>query len=91
MEPAAVRSDIRTWPLPSLSVKIPATADSAGRHGSEPSARSTTWHWVQRHTDAKWVLLYVARWLEAPMRQPDGTLAARDRGTQYPQLSATRV
>ena len=41
---------------------------------------------VARHTDAKWVLLYVARWLEAPMRQPDGTLAARDRGT--PQGSA---
>ena len=41
---------------------------------------------VQRHTDAKWVLLYVARWLKAPMRQPDGTLAARDRGT--PQGSA---
>jgi RNA-directed DNA polymerase len=36
---------------------------------------------VARHTDAKWVLLYVARWLKAPMRQPDGTLAARDRGT----------
>jgi RNA-directed DNA polymerase len=36
---------------------------------------------VQRHTDAKWVLLYVARWLKAPMRQQDGTLAARDRGT----------
>jgi RNA-directed DNA polymerase len=41
---------------------------------------------VARHTDAKWVLLYVARWLKAPMRQPDGTLAARDRGT--PQGSA---
>ncbi len=41
---------------------------------------------VRRHTDAKWVLLYVARWLKAPMRQPDGTLAARDRGT--PQGSA---
>ena len=41
---------------------------------------------VQRHTDAKWVLLYVARWLKAPMRLPDGTLAARDRGT--PQGSA---
>jgi len=41
---------------------------------------------VQRHTDARWVLLYVARWLKAPMRQPDGTLAARDRGT--PQGSA---
>lgn len=41
---------------------------------------------VARHTDAKWVLLYVARWLKAPMRQADGSLAARDRGT--PQGSA---
>ncbi len=41
---------------------------------------------VARHTDAKWVLLYVARWLKAPMRQAGGTLAARDRGT--PQGSA---
>ena len=41
---------------------------------------------VARHTDARWVLLYVARWLKAPMRQADGTLAARDRGT--PQGSA---
>ena len=37
---------------------------------------------VARHTDARWVLLYVARWLKAPMRQADGTLAARDRGTR---------
>ena len=29
----------------------------------------------------KWVLLYVKRWLAAPLRLPDGTLAARDRGT----------
>ena len=36
---------------------------------------------VERHTDAKWVLLYVGRWLKAPMQQQDGTLAARDRGT----------
>ncbi len=41
---------------------------------------------VERHTDARWVLLYVTRWLEAPVQQPDGTLAARDRGT--PQGSA---
>ena len=41
---------------------------------------------VARHTDVKWVLLYVARWLKAPMRQAGGTLAARDRGT--PQGSA---
>jgi group II intron reverse transcriptase/maturase len=33
-----------------------------------------------------WVVLYVKRWLKAPMQLPDGTLAARDRGT--PQGSA---
>jgi RNA-directed DNA polymerase len=36
---------------------------------------------VERHTDQKWILLYVNRWLVAPLRQQDGTLAARDRGT----------
>jgi len=41
---------------------------------------------VERHTDARWVLLYVTRWLKAPMRKQDGTLVARDRGT--PQGSA---
>ncbi len=41
---------------------------------------------VERHTDTRWVLLYVTRWLKAPMQKPDGTLAARDRGT--PQGSA---
>jgi RNA-directed DNA polymerase len=29
----------------------------------------------------KWVLLYVKRWLAAPVQLPDGTLAVRDRGT----------
>jgi RNA-directed DNA polymerase len=32
------------------------------------------------------VLLYVKRWLVAPLQQPDGTLTARHRGT--PQGSA---
>src|SRR3954453_1049840 len=41
---------------------------------------------VETHTDAPWVLLYVKRWLAAPLQQPDGTLTARDRGT--PQGSA---
>jgi RNA-directed DNA polymerase len=41
---------------------------------------------VEHHTDQKWVLLYVRRWLQAPIQQPDGTLVARDRGT--PQGSA---
>ncbi|MBB4930594.1 group II intron reverse transcriptase/maturase [Lipingzhangella halophila] len=36
---------------------------------------------VAAHTDARWVLLYVRRWLMAPMRRTDGTMAERDRGT----------
>jgi retron-type reverse transcriptase len=36
---------------------------------------------VAHHTDSKWVLIYVERWLKAPMLMPDGTLAGRDRGT----------
>lgn len=41
---------------------------------------------VGKHTDLPWVLLYVRRWLVAPVQRPDGTLVARDRGT--PQGSA---
>jgi RNA-directed DNA polymerase len=37
-------------------------------------------------TDARWVLLYVKRWLAAPLQHPDGTLVERDKGT--PQGSA---
>ena len=36
---------------------------------------------VRAHTDLQWVVLYVQRWLSAPLRRPDGTLQARDRGT----------
>lgn len=36
---------------------------------------------VRRHTDCKWVLLYVERWLNAPVCMPDGTLAIREKGT----------
>jgi len=41
---------------------------------------------VEKHTDDAWVLLYVKRWLVAPMQMTDGTVQARDRGT--PQGSA---
>ncbi len=41
---------------------------------------------VQRHTSLPWVLLYVKRWLIAPIQQPDGTLVRREKGT--PQGSA---
>jgi RNA-directed DNA polymerase len=36
---------------------------------------------VRRHTDERWILLYIERWLKAPLQQKDGTLAQRDRGT----------
>lgn len=36
---------------------------------------------VERHTDQKWVLMYVERWLKAPMLMPDGTLTERTQGT----------
>jgi len=41
---------------------------------------------VEANTDDPWVVLYVKRWLVAPLAHPDGTLVARDRGT--PQGSA---
>ena len=50
---------------------------------------------VERHTGAKWVLLYVARWLKAPMQKQDGTLAARDREPRrvqgYPRFWRTCI
>jgi len=41
---------------------------------------------VAANTDQKWVVLYVKRWLTAPIHLPDGTVVERDRGT--PQGSA---
>lgn len=36
---------------------------------------------LQKHTDCKWILLYIERWLKAPVQKRDGTLVARDKGT----------
>src|SRR5207247_4703264 len=36
---------------------------------------------VKRFTDCRWVLLYLERWLCAPLQQEDGTLVARTTGT----------
>ena len=41
---------------------------------------------VAHHTDLRWTLLYVERWLKAPLQRQDGSLVDRDRGT--PQGSA---
>ena len=41
---------------------------------------------VAHHTDQRWILMYVERWLKAPLQREDGSLVARERGT--PQGSA---
>ncbi len=38
-------------------------------------------HAVRKHTDCRWLLLYVERWLKAPVIEPNGESVARDRGT----------
>jgi RNA-directed DNA polymerase len=38
-------------------------------------------HAVGKHTDCPWILLYIERWLKAPVEAEDGTIQARDRGT----------
>jgi RNA-directed DNA polymerase len=41
---------------------------------------------VAKHADVSWIVLYVKRWLVAPVQLVDGTVRERDRGT--PQGSA---
>jgi group II intron reverse transcriptase/maturase len=36
---------------------------------------------LQKHTQEKWVLMYVERWLKAGVEQPGGSIAARQQGT----------
>ncbi|HTF61713.1 MAG TPA: group II intron reverse transcriptase/maturase [Edaphobacter sp.] len=36
---------------------------------------------VRKHTQCRWVLLYIERWLKAPAMLEDGTLVPRERGT----------
>lgn len=36
---------------------------------------------VRKHTDCKWILLYIERWLKAPAHLEDGTCVDRDKGT----------
>jgi RNA-directed DNA polymerase len=35
---------------------------------------------VRKHTDNKWVILYIERWLGSPMQMPDGTCISRPKG-----------
>jgi len=36
---------------------------------------------VRKHTSCKWVVLYIERWLKAPMQLADGSLVERTKGT----------
>ena len=42
---------------------------------------------VAHHTSERWVLLYIERWLKAPMQMPDGTMC---RGRREPRRAAVR-
>ena len=35
---------------------------------------------VKKHTESKWIILYIERWLKAPMQIADGTLQERIKG-----------
>lgn len=35
---------------------------------------------VRKHTDCKWTILYIGRWLKAPLQMPDGTFVERTKG-----------
>ena len=41
---------------------------------------------VAHHTNLRWILLYVERWLQAPLQLEDGTLKPRDRGSPQGSL-----
>jgi RNA-directed DNA polymerase len=41
---------------------------------------------VCKHTKCKWMILYIERWLKAPMKMPDGTVVKRNKGTPQGDL-----
>jgi group II intron reverse transcriptase/maturase len=36
---------------------------------------------LEKHTECKWILLYIERWLKVPMQLKDGTVSDRNKGT----------
>jgi RNA-directed DNA polymerase len=36
---------------------------------------------VRKHTDIQWLLLYIERWLKAPVQTEDGTFVSREKGS----------
>src|SRR5688572_28843152 len=50
---------------------------------SEVSLTTSTMRWraVGKYTQCRWILLYIERWLKAPVKMEDGTLWPREKGT----------
>jgi retron-type reverse transcriptase len=46
---------------------------------------------IRHHTDCRWVLLYIERWLKAPMEMEDGSVVARTAGTPQGGVMAPRT
>ena len=36
---------------------------------------------VKKHAKEQWMILYIERWLKAPVQEEDGRLVAREKGT----------
>jgi RNA-directed DNA polymerase len=36
---------------------------------------------VKKHAKDRWIVLYIERWLKAPVQEGDGRLVPRDKGT----------
>jgi RNA-directed DNA polymerase len=36
---------------------------------------------IRKHTDSRWVILYIERWLKAPLQSVEGKLVSREKGT----------
>ena len=43
---------------------------------------------VRRHTDEKWAIMYIERWLKAPISMPDGSLVYPEKGTPQGGVSS---
>lgn len=46
---------------------------------------------VRKHMDCKWALLYIKRWLVAPLQKEDGTIVARPKGVPQGSVVAPRT
>ncbi len=46
---------------------------------------------VRKHTDCTWILLYIERWLKAPVQREDGELLNRDRGRNVSQGTVSQT